>query len=198
LARHDLLSTWPSQTATGDAGLKSSQQNVHQQIILLAAVEFVLFAAAPHIAALIRFAADPVALEQSGEAYRVESAIFSVVLSLAALAMGLYSRRLRAGSGGLLIRFSIALLATLVAMAIIFYVVPELFLGRGLLGLSAVIAFIAFAAMRFAFARLCEEPFFRRRLLVYGTGRRVTGLTQLRRRSDRNQFSIVGYLSGRT
>jgi sugar transferase (PEP-CTERM system associated) len=82
-------------------------------------------------------------------------------------------------------------------MAIIFYVVPELFLGRGLLALSAVIAFIAFAAMRFAFARLCDEPFFRRRLLVYGTGRRVTGLTQLRRRSDRNQFSIVGYLAVR-
>jgi len=158
-------------------------------------VEFVLFAAAPYIAALIRFGADPVQLEQSGDAYRVESAIFSVVLSLAALAMGLYSRRLRAGSGGLLIRFSIALLATLVIMAIIFYVVPGLFLGRGLLGLSAVIAFIAFAAMRIAFARLCEEPFFRRRLLVYGTGRRVTGLAQLRRRSDRNQFSIVGYLA---
>jgi sugar transferase (PEP-CTERM system associated) len=163
--------------------------------MLLAAVEFVLFAAAPYIAALIRFGADPAELENSGDAYQVESAIFSVVLSLAALAMGLYSRRLRVGSGGLMIRFSIALLATLVIMAIIFYVVPGLFLGRGLLALSAVIAFIAFAAIRRAFARLCDEPFFRRRLLVYGTGRRVTGLAQLRRRSDRIRFSIVGFLA---
>ena len=160
-------------------------------------MEFALFAAAPYVAALIRFGTEPVDLEIAGEAHQLESAIFSAVLSLAALAMGLYSRRLRAGSGGLLLRFGIALLATLVIMAIIFYVVPILFLGRGVLGLSAVIAFVGFAAMRFAFDRVCDEPFFRRRLLVYGTGRRVTGLLQLRRRSDRGRFSIVGFLAVR-
>ena len=156
-----------------------------------------LFGAAPYIAALIRFGADPAELEQSGDAYQLESAIFSVVLSLAALAMGLYSRRLRVGSSGLLIRFSIALLATLIIMAIIFYVLPQLFLGRGLLGLSAAVAFVSFAGVRFTFARICDEPYFRRRLLVYGTGRRVTGLAQFRRRSDRGRFSIVGFLAVR-
>ncbi|MDP9198330.1 MAG: TIGR03013 family PEP-CTERM/XrtA system glycosyltransferase [Pseudomonadota bacterium] len=109
--------------------------------------------------------------------------------------MGLYSRRLRAGSGGLLLRFSIALLATLVFMALLFYALPSLFLGRGLLGLSAILVFAGFVCTRLAFKKLCDEKLFKRKLLVYGTGRRVTGLSQLRRSTDRGSFDIVGYLS---
>jgi len=161
-------------------------------------VEFSLFAAAPYFAAMIRFyGVDPAELDQVGAAQQVESAIFSGVLSLAVMAMGLYSRRLRAGSGGLLLRFSIALTGTWVLMALIFYVVPNLFLGRGLLGLSGIIAFTSFIYTRFVFSTLSDDQVFRRKLLVYGTGRRVTGLSQLRRRSDRSRFEIVGFLAAR-
>ena len=160
-------------------------------------MEFTLFSAAPYIAALIRFGIDLSELEEVGAAQQVESAIFSGILSLTAMAMGLYSRRLRASPGGLLLRFSIALLSTLVVMALTFYIVPSLFLGRGILGLAGIIAFAAFVGTRFVFNKLCDDQVFRRKLLVYGTGRRVTGLSQLRRRTDRSRFDIVGFVAVR-
>ncbi|MGH8865137.1 MAG: TIGR03013 family XrtA/PEP-CTERM system glycosyltransferase [Burkholderiales bacterium] len=176
------------------AGVKLFHYHVYQQIVLLVLVEFALFASAPYLAALIRFGADLTELDTGGAPQWEESAIFAGVLSLTAIAMGLYSRRLRAGSGGLLLRFCIALLATLVVMTIVFYAVPRLFLGRGLLALSALIAFVAFVGTRLVANRFIGSQVFRRKVLVYGTGRRVTGLSQLRRRSDQRGFDIVGYV----
>ena len=163
--------------------------------MLLAAVEAFFFATAPYLAAFIRFGIDLSELEEVGAAQQVESAIFAGVLSLSAMAMGLYSRRLRAGNGGVLLRFGIALLSTLVIMALIFYVVPSLFLGRGLLGLAALISLTAFICTRYVFNRLSDDRVFRRKLLVYGTGKRVTGLSQFRRRTDRSRFDIVGFVA---
>ncbi len=177
--------------------MKQFHHHVHQQVVLLIVVEFALFASAPYLAALIRFGADLTEFEAVGAPQWAESAIFAGVLSLAAMAMGLYSRRLRAGSGGLLLRFCIALMATLVVMAIVFYVVPGLFLGRGLLALSAFISLAIVMGTRLVAKRLIGNQLFRRKVLVYGTGSRVAGLSRLRRRTDRRGFDIVGYVPTR-
>jgi len=163
--------------------------------VLLATIEAFFFATAPYLAALVRFGSDLSDLEEVGAAQQVESALFAAVLSLSAMGMGLYSRRLRAGNGGVLLRFVIALFSTLAIMALIFYVVPSLFLGRGLLGLACVISLIAFIGTRYFFNKICDDRVFRRRLLVYGTGQRVTGLSQFRRRTDRSRFDIVGFVA---
>jgi sugar transferase (PEP-CTERM system associated) len=180
--------------AIGDESLREPNHNINQQVALLATAEFLLFAAAPYLAALIRFGIDLAELEEVGAAQQIESAIFAVVLLLSATAMGLYSRRLRVANYGLLLRFGLALLSTLVVMALIFYIVPSLFLGRGLMGLACVISFLGFVVTRVAFSRLSDGRIFRRKLLVYGTGRRVTGLSQLRRRTERSRFDIVGFV----
>jgi sugar transferase (PEP-CTERM system associated) len=177
--------------------MKLFHHHVHQQIVLLAAIELLLFSMAPFVAAMIRFGPELSQSDPRGGVQWIESAIFAGVLSLAATAMGLYSRRLRARSVGLLARFVIAVLATIVVMAIVFYLVPELFLGRGMLLLSAVIAFVLFACSRWIFEKFFEDQVFRRRVLVYGTGRRVVGLSMLRRRSDQRGFDIIGYLPSR-
>ena len=177
--------------------MKLFHTHIYQQIVLLVLVEFALFASAPYGAALIRFGADTNELTGAGAPQFVESLIFAGALSLSAMAMGLYSRRLRAGLGGLLLRFAIALVVTLLVMTFMFYLVPTLFLGRGMLGLSVIIAFAAFAMVRFVFSTYFDDLIFRRRVLVYGTGRRVAGLAKLRRRTDHRGYDIVGYLPTR-
>jgi len=70
----------------------------------------------------------------------------------------------------------------------------SLWLGRGVLGLAALLALGTTLVSRVLFGRIANESFFKRRVLVYGVGQRTTAMSRLRRRADRRDFEIVGFL----
>src|SRR6201999_4022255 len=84
--------------------------------------------------------------------------------------------------------------AAAIVTAATFYVVPDLFLGRGVLALSALFALIGAGLSRAISSRVMDESLFKRRVLVYGVGQRTTAISGLRRRSDRRGFEIVGFV----
>src|SRR5690606_35493355 len=65
---------------------------------------------------------------------------------------------------------------------------------RGALLLSCTLAFAGSFIIRTVFDKLVDEDVFKRRVLVYGAGRRAESIARLRRRSDRRGFIIVGYV----
>jgi sugar transferase (PEP-CTERM system associated) len=79
-------------------------------------------------------------------------------------------------------------------IAVIVYLLPVLRIGRGALLLSTLVSFGAVAVVRIAFDLIVDEAVFKRRVLVYGAGRRAASIVRLRRRSDRRGFLIVGYV----
>jgi sugar transferase (PEP-CTERM system associated) len=79
-------------------------------------------------------------------------------------------------------------------MAIFYYLFPHLQLGRAALLLTALIAFGFALLVRMVFNRLADDDLFKRRVLVYGAGRRAGSIAQLRRRADRRGFMVVGYV----
>jgi len=48
--------------------------------------------------------------------------------------------------------------------------------------------------IRVVFDRVVNEDLFKRRVLVYGAGRRAGSIARLRRRSDRRGFAVAGYI----
>src|SRR5262245_9097446 len=118
----------------------------------------------------------------------------AAVMFIAMAAMGLYNARQRSRLLGMLTRVGASILGGAIGLAIVFYLVPELHLGRGALLLTAIISFLQAAALRILFERLVNEEIFKRRVLVYGTGRRAASIAKLRRRSDRRGFMVVGYV----
>ena len=73
------------------------------------------------------------------------------------------------------------------------YVVPSLRIGRGVLGLGALLALGTTLVSRLLFTRIADESL-KRRVLVYGVGQHTMAMSRLRRRSDRRGFEIVGFL----
>jgi len=120
--------------------------------------------------------------------------LFAFLMQMTMVAMGLYSARLRATYAGILMRTATSVCIATAAVALIYYFLPDLFLGRGVMAFSAFGALVAVGSVRLAFSRLADESVFKRRVLVYGSGRQAMSISQLRRRADQRGFTIVGYI----
>jgi sugar transferase (PEP-CTERM system associated) len=170
-------------------------QFFHASIAALAAVEAAAFVGTLYLAYRIRFGTwYPPAPESARDVLWPCAAVFSGTVVVSLLAFGLYSSRQRARIAGLSVRLIAATAVAAVVTAAAFYVVPSLWIGRGVLGLAALLALGTTLVSRVLFARIANESFFKRRVLVYGVGQRTIAMSRLRRRSDRRGFEIVGFL----
>ena len=170
-------------------------QYVHASIAVLAAIESAAFFGTLFLAYRIRFETwYPTAVESAKPVLWPCAAVFSGAVLLSLLAFGLYSSRQRARTAGVFVRLVAAIGAATVVTAAAFYVVPSLWIGRGVLGLASLLALGVTLVSRVVFARIVDESLFKRRVLVYGVGQRTTAMSRLRRRSDRRGFEIVGFV----
>lgn len=163
-------------------------------LALLATVEASVFFLAPHIATALQL--DP-GLSLSASLFGPifpRALLFAGVMFLCMTAMGLYNARQRSRLIGLLGRVAASVLAGTMLIAVIFYLFPGMQIGRGALLFGALVAFAGAALVRVVFDKVADEDVFKRRVLVYGAGKRGLSIARLRRRSDRRGFVAVGYV----
>lgn len=173
-------------------------QHIYLSIAVLTVTEAVLFYVSVYGAALARFHADlgsATALHDFRGALWPRALLFSLVMVICLLAFGLYSARQRARVTGIALRLGVALFTGFAATAVLFYLIPDLWIGRGVVGLAALGAFCGTVFSRFAFSHVVDEGFFKRRVLVYGSGESAAAIAGLRRRSDRRGFEVVGFIA---
>ena len=170
------------------------RHHVNLPITLLAAIEALVLFGVPYLAALVRFEANLGTAQQSVGWLAPRSLVFAAVALLCMVAMGLYSARQRAKATGLFVRIGASLMLATTVIALISYLIPQLAIGRGLLGLSTAGAIIVVALSRFVFGRLVNEEVFKRRVLVYGVGKLALSVSMLRRRADQRGFVVVAYV----
>ncbi len=156
-----------------------------------------MFFAAMYAAALVRFrgalnpAVDPAGLDP---ALWPRAVLFSTVMVLCLLAFGLYSARQRARLFGIATRLLLAVLMAFAVASALFYLVPALWIGRGVVGLAAAGALLGMVVSRSIFSRVVDENVLKRRVLVYGAGKLAAAIAGIRRRADRRGFFVVGYV----
>ena len=170
-------------------------QQIRQQIVLVAVFEAALCFAAPYLAAAIRFHQSIPAIESEHGPLWPRGLFFAVAMVIALFSVGQYSPRQRARVRGVLLRIAASAAGAFVALAFIYFILPSEYMGRGVLGLTVLIGFLGSVLIRTATSRLISRDLFKRRVLVYGAGRRACALSRLRRRTDRIGFYIVGFLA---
>jgi sugar transferase (PEP-CTERM system associated) len=152
--------------------------------------ELLLLAASLNAATWLRFGS----IDEIGHLPE-RSLMFAVVLMLGLAALGQYQLSMRATWFGLLARQAIGFVLGGLGLIVGYYLVPQAYVGRGVFGISMVLAFVVVTAFRAAFLRLVEVEAFKRRILVLGGGERAAQIhDRMRRRSDRRGFSVVGFL----
>lgn len=166
-------------------------------IAVLSAIEAVVFFAAVYGAVLARFGnnlAPPEGFADLRGALWPRALLFSVVMMVCFLAFGLYSLRQRARLAGIALRVAVALGFGFVITAALFYIVPALWIGRGVVTLAAIGGLFGVTISRVIFSHLVDEDVFKRRVLVYGAGESAAAIAGLRRRADRRGFVLAGFV----
>ena len=164
-------------------------------IVLLALIEGSLFVYAPYLAAAFRFG--PSTTERATPTGQLlpTALLFAFFAVMALFAMGLYTIRQRSGTAGTVLRVVAGLLVAAALSALAYFIVPNLTIGRGMLALTTVIGIASALIARLLFDRIVDQDLFKRRVLVYGAGRRATSLLDLRRRSDQRGFRLMGFIA---
>jgi sugar transferase (PEP-CTERM system associated) len=169
-------------------------QYVQGSIIALAGIELLVLAVVFSVAVHARFRNDLTFLHERVGPLLPRMLLFSVSILIGLLAFGLYSPRQRARASGIFVRLIAAVAAGTALTAVIFYFTPNVWVGRGVLAFAAPAAVVALVLLRTSFARVVNEAMFKRRVLVYGAGKRSLPIFHLRRRSDRLGFVIAGFV----
>jgi sugar transferase (PEP-CTERM system associated) len=120
--------------------------------------------------------------------------IFGVCILFGLLIVGLYRARQRPSQYESLARVLLAVFIGGMGCILIFYLVPDLTAGRGVLAISMVFAFIALSIGRLCVLPIIDRNPIKKRVVVLGVGSAAQKIGRLRRRSDRRQFEIIGYI----
>jgi FlaA1/EpsC-like NDP-sugar epimerase len=163
--------------------------------LILLALEVCIIFFSVYLAAYIRYINDPPGFFAIVEDIWSRAAILAVITPITMLATGLYQGNIREGMSGIFLRLVISLGASGVFITILFYLFPDLYLGRSIVLISLLQSFFIVGTLRAVFLELVDTETFKKRVVVYGAGKTAAHIDlKLRRKSDRRSFTIVGYI----
>ena len=167
------------------------------QVVLLAAVEAAILILSIYLAVSLRFAGGDATDYLTVGPVAPRAVLFAFVMLSTMTALGMFTRESQTGDSGYYIRFLASFLVGGVAMTFIFYLLPGLLLGRGVMALAFLFAFVGTALNRLIFVRLVDMNTLKRRLLVLGTGTRAARVGGLLSQDEsvKRKFHLVGYLA---
>jgi sugar transferase (PEP-CTERM system associated) len=164
-------------------------------LLLLALCEAVMLALSLVLATHLRYWRAPQYMAMHSAFLFLRALAFGGIVVGALAALGLYQPRIRERWRGLLARQLIGFVLGWIGAALLYYMIPQLDVGRGVLGMALIIAFPLVAGFRVLFLRLIDVDALKRRVLVLGCGRRAATIVEkMRRRVDRRGFQVVGFL----
>ncbi len=167
---------------------------VPTSLVVLGAVEFLLLLLAVHAGVSLRLlAGEPIGELLTGP-LMPKAVLFASVIMVMMVATGLYQQDLRDGVKGIAARISVSFLFALLAMSLIGYALPSMFLGSEAFAVAFSSAFFGIILSRLLFYTLIDYDSLKTRVLVLGAGSQASQIEQLRRKSDRHGVIVIGYV----
>ncbi|MBF0624381.1 MAG: TIGR03013 family PEP-CTERM/XrtA system glycosyltransferase [Magnetococcales bacterium] len=161
--------------------------------LLLFTMESAGFLSAVYAGVSIRFLEQTHPDELHSEVLLPRALFFAAVMVISMTATGRYQRLMDDGLSGELLNVALSFLIGLVAMSMLFYVFPDLFIGRGAFGFSLLFAYGIVVTVRWLFARfILDRNLLRRRVLVLGTGEGARLIDDWLKK-EHPDITLVGY-----
>ena len=161
--------------------------------LVLGVVEAALFFCAFYLGLLVRFGWTYPRDITVGDAI-LTGLVFAVVMSLSVASMGLYQRGAHDREAGFVVRLAFAFAIGTMLLALIFYLFPVVTMGRGILALALLFAFVGVVLLREIFARIANASAQKRRVLVLGAGVNAQRIADLEETNRYLGFCVVGYV----
>ncbi len=131
-------------------------------------------------------------LEENPELYG-SAALYALIMSFTMISMGLYQRGV--DGAALLVRLAVSFFLATMAMSLVFYLVPKLFLGRGVYGSAMLLSLLGILLLRVVFFRIVGDESQKHRVLVLGTGINAARIAELEEAEpERLGFRVTKYV----
>ena len=125
----------------------------------------------------------------------LQAFVLATCVMVAAIAMGLFSRRLRDRTVGVVLRIGVSVTAGALLGGLLLYISPDHRpTWTEILGFVAIGLF-SLTIVRLVTHGLIDEDILKRRILVYGSGNNAARILALRRRNDQRGFKVVGFIA---
>jgi len=129
-----------------------------------------------------------------GASIIVTAVFYTLLMSSSMIALGLYQRGVQERSAGFVVRLGIGFLFGMIVLALLFYAVPQMLVGRSTLGTSLFIALVGILTTRALFDRFATDDSRKRRVLVLGTGVNAGRIHQQLEEDPGLGFIVAGYV----
>ncbi len=120
--------------------------------------------------------------------------VYTLVVIFSMAAAGLYSRHLRENFRGVLFRVILVLIVTFFVMSFLFYLHPDLFTARTSFVYALIITGSTLIITRTLLFLMVDQEYFKKRIIVYGAGKKASHMNDLRRKSDTRNVKLMGFL----
>lgn len=166
---------------------------ISRAYLTLLIIESLVFFGAMYFGIIMRFMTEP--LWYSPEQSVISSVVFAIALTLSCSAMGLYRRSLSLQDYNLSTRISVSFSIALATLALCYYFIPTLLVGRSVLVIAFLFALLGIMVTRDAFYRLANLEKFKKRVLVVGCGKKACKLGEINDSFVHKGFVIVGFVN---
>lgn len=123
------------------------------------------------------------------------SLLYSTVMLLCMTGMGLYQRNQGWGSAATVIRILGSFLMGAVAMSLVFYTFPSMFVGRGILGFAFLFSVAGVSTARALFYRYADNDQLKRHVLILGAGKDAQKILELENSKSHQNIHVVGCIA---
>jgi len=171
------------------------KQYIPAALAALAFIETLVFIASAYAAIYVRFYSGAFF---SGEVQSVPGLlnvlVFTVVLGASLTSVGLYQRRTRLAIAGILVRLTLGFFTAIIALSFIYYLFPNIEMGRGVLALALIFAFSGMLISRMLFVAVTNQDALKRRVLILGAGKRASSFNTLQQQVGHKGFNVIGFI----
>lgn len=158
-------------------------------------LDVAMLVASVFLASRVRFLHDPETYQAFSEFAVVRAMLVASFITLAMASFGLYQVESRHNRTDFLLRLVLSFAFGAISLLVLYYVLPQVYIGRGVLAMALVIGFVLVICVRSIQEYTLGMEALRRRVLVLGAGNNADTInSRLRRRNDRRSFTVVGFL----
>ncbi|MBS0581905.1 MAG: TIGR03013 family PEP-CTERM/XrtA system glycosyltransferase [Proteobacteria bacterium] len=175
--------------------LRFLRQQMPRWLVALTISECALLMLGVHVSMYLRYIRVPAEYAAFSQGLLLRSAIFALCVMTGMAALGLYQPHVRETPSGVLLRQAVGFAIGGVLLVLLYYAIPQIYIGRGVIGLSLFFGLLLVCAFRVWFLSLIDSEMLKRRVAVLGAGQAATAVHRwLSDPSNRRTLNLVGYI----
>ena len=166
---------------------------VSSRVTVFIVIEFFVLCWSVALGAVLRFSSQPNPLWKiSGLWWKV--VVFALVWQFAFFLADLYKIDTRVGRKVLMIKTALASAGATLVLTVCYYLVPPLYLGRGVLFIASAVAAGAAFSLRLLYFWMYSSSKYNNRVLIFGTGSAAKMITDVLINGYNPGYDLMGFL----